>query len=140
MVEDPVIAEEEWAKEGDLELRVARARNDLRLPLRGADTSLGAALVAGVQHPDHAIRSHRILGHHAFAVSLETAVVARDLIPPAQIAGEVHRFGGLRHTRIADWTGPGAARNERSDSDYDPADYQNIARRERTMRAETGAI
>jgi hypothetical protein len=39
---------EEWPKMSGVE------RDDLRLPLSGADRSLGAALVAGVQHPDQA--------------------------------------------------------------------------------------
>jgi len=67
-------------------------------------TFLGDALVGvpGSCHPAAAI-----LGRHTFAVSLEAAVVARDLNPPAEIAREIDRVRRLGHTQIAD-----RARNE----------------------------
>jgi len=58
-------------------------------------------LAAGVDHLDRAVVAQAIFGGDAVYVALEAHKITADLVPEAEIAGEVDRLGGLGHGGVA---------------------------------------
>jgi hypothetical protein len=93
MVEDPIVAEEKWAEEGHLELRVARVWNNLfAVPSAVRTRPSGLPLWHVFSTRMRPSGRSEYSAVHTFAVALKAAVVARDLIPSAEIARKIHRF------------------------------------------------
>jgi len=101
MIEDPVVSDVEWAKERDLELGVAAARNDFGATLDRANRTGRGALSAIVHYSDFAIGFEGVIGCHAFAASLEAVFISTDLIPPTSVTLEVDPSGRLLDISVA---------------------------------------
>lgn len=102
VIQNPIIPDVEGAEEGDLQLGVLAARNDLGLAFGSLLRAGNTPLSTGVQHADPSVFTHGILGGDAFTAAFEAVFVTSNLIPEPGVALEIDGLGRLRNRRVAD--------------------------------------